>query len=157
MTIEQSNKQVIRWIFIPLSLVLLAMAGYVSAGPHFGGGKHAMFNPLERMLEHIDLTEQQEKQVEVILSTGKSESGFHKGFSMMRSMIKLNPEDFDYMEKVEKQADLAANKVRDKIIAISQTRKDIYALLTDEQKQELNQKISRKLHRMDKRMSKHDD
>lgn len=157
MTIEQSNKQVIRWVFIPLSLVLLAMAGSLSAGPHYGGGKHSMFNPLERMLEHVDLTEQQEEQVEALLATVKNESGFRKGFPIMKSMIELNPEDIDYMENVERQADLAANKVREKIIAISQARKDIYALLTYEQKQELNLVISRKLQRMDKRMSKHDD
>jgi len=157
MTIEQSNKQVTRWVFIPLSLILLVTAGYVSAGPHFGGNKHAMFNPLERILEHVDLTEQQEEQVDAILTTVKNETGFRKGFSMMKSMIELNPEDMDYMEKVEQQADLAANKVREKIILISQARKDIYTLLTDEQKQELNQVISRKLKRMEKRMSRHAD
>jgi len=157
MTIEQSNKQVIRWIFIPLSLILLVMAGYVSAGPHFGEGKRSMLNPLEKMLEHVDLTEQQEEQVEAILSKKKNDSVFHKEFSMMKSMIELNPEDIDYTEKVEKQADLAANRLRDKIISISQVRKDIYAVLTNEQKQELNLVINRKLQRMDKRMSMHHD
>ena len=71
--------------------MLLASAAYVSAGPHFGGGHHGMMNPLEKMIEHVDLSDEQESQVDTVLSNMKHQQGMHKGFKMMTSVIALDP------------------------------------------------------------------
>jgi len=153
MSTEQSNKRGFRWVFLPLSLVLLAIAGYVNAGPHFGG--HGMMNPLERMIEHIDLNDQQEEQVEDILKSLKGDDAFHKGFSHVKKMFELNPEDAEYMESVAKQAELVTGKIKQKMLKTAEARQDIYKILDEEQKQELADVINKKMARMVKRMERH--
>ena len=56
--------------------------------------------------------------------------------------------------KVEEQADAMAAKLKQKVMAMSAARKEIYAILSPEQKQELNEEISRHIERMEKRMDK---
>jgi periplasmic protein CpxP/Spy len=148
------TQKVARWVVAPMSIVLLASVGYVNAGPHFGGGHHGMMNPLEKMVDHVDLSDEQESQVDAVLSKMKHEKGMRNGFKMMTSVIALDPESPDYDAKVEQQADAMAAKMRAKVIAMSAARKEIYAILTPEQKQELNEEISRHLERMEKRMDK---
>ena len=146
------DKRVSRWVITPAILVLLALAWNVSAGPFHG--KH-MPNPLEKMIDHIDLTDEQEEKVEAILEKQRAEMDFKKGFAMMKTMIELNPEDPNYFEAANQHAEEAAAKIKQKIIATAEARKEIYELLSFEQKAELNEAISRKVARIEKSLAKH--
>ncbi|GEM_PF-1175568 len=154
-SLEKSlGKKVVHWVVAPVSLALVVTAGYVSAGPHFGGGHHGMMNPLEKMVDHVDLTAAQETQVDAILDQMKHQRGMQKGFKMMTSMIALDPEAADYETRVEQHADIIASKLKEKVMAMSAARKEIYAILTPEQKLELNEEIAEKVAKMEKRMEK---
>lgn len=133
-----------------VSTVLLSIASLSIAGPFHG--KHAMGNPLERMLDHIDLTDQQEEEIGEILKSVPSGKGHKKGFHMMREMIELNPDDVDYLELANEKAEKAGQMMTQHIKAVAKARQDIYAILTEEQKQELQTMIERKMKKMAKRM-----
>jgi len=161
---EESNRRVMNWVLVPLSFVLVLMTGYVSAGSYFGGhgmigggmGKQGMLHPLERMLDHIYLTDQQEIEVAVIVEKFKTEDGIRTGFSVMKEIVSISPEDASYNEQVSQQAELAAQRIKQKIVDLAEARKEIYSILSEEQKQELNDLIERKMRRMEKRMSQRD-
>ena len=154
MNFTRTDKRVARWVIAPATLLLLALAWSASAGPFHG--KHGM-NPLEKMIDHIDLTDEQEEKVEAIIDRQRAQMDFRKGFAIMKTMIELNPDEANYLEAANEQADLAAQKIKEKILATASARKEIYELLTFEQKDELNEVISRKVARMEKRLAKHDD
>lgn len=136
-----------------VSTVLLSVATISIAGPFHG--KHGMGNPLERMLDHIDLTDQQEFEIAEILKTLPEGKKHKKGFHMMRQMIELNPDDSDYLDQANEKAEQAGEMMTKHIKAVAKARQDIYALLTEEQKEELEEVIARKMKRMAKRMEHH--
>ena len=159
---EGTNRRVKRLVLVPLSIVLVLVAGYASAGPHFGGhgmsghGKHGISHPLQRMLDHVDLSDQQEAQIADIFSKLKDGKAKRHAFSMMKAMMAISPEDENYNEQVSRQAELASLKVKQKIVELAEMRKEIYSILSDEQKQELDELLERKVRRLEKRMSLRD-
>lgn len=136
-----------------VSTVLLSVATISIAGPFHG--KHGMGNPLERMLDHIDLTDQQELEIAEILKTLPEGKMHKKGFHMVRDMIELNPDDSDFLDQANERAEQAGEMLTKRIKAVAKARKDIYLLLTPEQKQELKKVLNRKINRMAKHIEEH--
>lgn len=136
-----------------VSTVLLSVATISIAGPFHG--KHGMGNPLERMLDHIDLTDQQELEIAEILKTLPEGKKHKKGFHMVRDMIELNPDDSDFLDQANERAEQAGEMLTKRIKAVAKARKDIYLLLTPEQKQELKKVLKRKINRMAKHIEEH--
>lgn len=141
-----------QWVLGVSCVLVMLGATVASAGPFHG--KHGMSNPLEKMLDHVDLSEEQEQDVQSILEA-LPEHPRKKGFGMMREMILLDPQQADYDEQVENHASQISERVKQHIKLLSKARKDIYAILTPEQRQDIEEAIVRKMERMDKRMAKH--
>lgn len=143
-------KQARNAAFLALSLITFSAA--VTAGPFHD--RHGMHHPLERMVELIDLTDEQEDQVEQILEDLKKNGDKKQRLGMMKAFVELDPESPDYELEVETQANKVAEQVKTKILAASKARQEIYGLLTEEQKEELKQASAKKLKKMEKRMAR---
>ncbi len=123
------------------------------AGPFHD--RHRMGNPLEKMLDHIDLTDQQEAEIETIMNKFPREKAHKRGFGMIREMALLDPEDPDYLEAAEAKAQKAASMMAEHIMTMAKIRQEVHAILTEQQKQELRETLERKMERMAKRMDAH--
>ena len=63
----------------------------------------------------------------------------------------LNPEDPEYMTKVETQADTMASHMKVRMVEFAKVRQEVYAILTDEQKQEMKEMMEKRMRKMEKR------
>jgi len=70
---------------------------------------------------------------------------------MRKMMFNLNPEDPEYMAKVEAQADNMASQMKVRITEFAKVRQEVYAILTDEQKQEMKEMKEKRMKKMEKR------
>lgn len=114
---------------------------------------------MEHMFDRLDLTKAQEQQVEAIMDRMRGEQGDKKErkdrrHEAMQEMMKLKPEDADYDAKVKAQADKMAKQMSEHIVKMAQMRKEIRAVLTEEQRTKMDQQI---LDRMDKGKSRNRD
>ena len=139
-----------KWVWLPISALVVSLTWSLAhAGPFHG--RHGGGHPFEHLLDHIDLSDSQSEQIEAILSRNEGkEKGKHR-FDMMKEFAAMDPEDPDYLTKVEQKADEAAEKMKAHLVDMAKTRQEIYAILDAEQKQELDEVIERKM----KRMAKH--
>lgn len=126
--------------------VLVSAAAISHAGPF--GGHHNHHNPLEKMLDSVDLTDQQETEAQRILDALPAKP--HQRGGMMKELLVLDPDDADYLDQAEKSARKAGEQVTERINAMAKARKDIYSILTPEQKAEIDKRIQKKLKRMEK-------
>lgn len=124
-----------------------AHAGFFDRGMHHGGD---MLMPIERMIEHIDLTDMQEQQAEKILDNARKEAGNLKQLrhQFAKKIMMNNPDNANYTELAEEHADTIASEVKNKILLMSKVRQDIYQILTPEQKQDLERHIEKRMQRM---------
>lgn len=130
------------------SILLVASMG-LSANPFWKRDTH----PLERMIDHIDLSEQQETEIEAIIQTLKTKRSPKKdGLGMLKSLVELDPDTGDYQQAVEEKAEIAAERLKDHIIAVAQARQEIYSKLTPEQKSELERFLQKKMKRLNKKL-----
>ena len=92
---------------------------------------------VERMKEHLDLTDQQALQISAIFEAKKNAKGDHRSErkAMRQAMMKLDPAASDYEQQVETLAHKQAETMVQKIKTHAQTRKQIYAILTPEQRE----------------------
>lgn len=143
------SKKVVSMALVGTVLVSVAAMSY--AGPF--GDRHYRHNPLEKMLDSIDLTEQQETQTQRILDDVLEKP--RKRGSMVKELLTLNPDDADYISQANNLAQKAGEQTTKQINAMTKARKEIYALLTPEQKAEINKRIQKKLKRMEKHEADH--
>jgi len=115
---------------------------------HHRGGD--MLMPIERMIDHLDLSDQQEAQAEAILKKARlsTENLGEMRHKMFQQIIHNNPESLDYMTVAEQQADEISAKVKEKVLFMAKVRQDVYKILTPEQKEELEQHIAKRMKRM---------
>ncbi|PJF39655.1 MAG: hypothetical protein CUN55_13850 [Phototrophicales bacterium] len=132
--------------------VLLTWAGWVAAGPHMPG--MPFIHPLEKMIDHLDLDDAQEKQAQEIIERVKHKTNRQKHFELVKSFILLDPDSSDYDLLSEDRANKAADELKRSILAVSKARKEIYDLLNDEQKEKLKKVVDKKLKRMEKHMAR---
>lgn len=133
-----------------LAVVIASSAAVAQAGPHFFRD-HGMHHPIERMLDRLDLSDEQELQTEEILATVKEMRIKKKGMKRMRSMLALDPDAPDYMLQAEEQATKASEQMKAHIMTMASARKEIHNILTDEQKKELKRMVEKKMNKMDQR------
>lgn len=145
------SKKVMSMALVGTVLVSAAAVSY--AGPF--GDRHVPHNPLEKMLDSVDLTEQQETQAQRILDALPEKP--HKRGSMMKELLTLNPDDANYIAEANNHARKAGEHVTEQINAMAKARQEIYALLTPEQKAEIDKRIQKKLKRMEKYEARHKD
>jgi len=134
---------------LSLAMVIAGSAAVATAGPHYK--EHGMNHKMERMLKRLDLSEEQEVQVEEILAPMKELRKERKGFPKMRAMMSLDPDAADYTKQAEEQATSAAEKVKARILNMASVRQQVHAVLNEEQKAELKAMVSKKLKRMEER------
>lgn len=127
-----------------------AHAGFFDRGMPHGGD---MLMPIERMIEHVDLTDMQEEQAEKILENARQEAGDLKKLRrrFAKKMMMNNPDNANYTAVAEEHAEAIASEVKNKILMMSKVRQEIYQILTPEQKQDLEQHIEKRMQRMAKR------
>ena len=148
--INTSARKSLLVVFIfSVLLTSIANAGGLFDRWHHRGGD--IITPFERMIDHLDLTEFQQEQAEVILKNArKNTDNLH---SMKRIFIKKivnnNPDSIDYFDIAEQQADEMTNALKSKIILFAKVRHDIYQILTPEQKVELEKHIAKCIKRME--------
>jgi len=146
---------------IPVAVIATAFAASsVYAGSFFGGGHHRggdMLKPIERMIDHVDLSDTQEEQANVIFENARTRSKNigeirHRFF---KQIVDNNPDDSQYMSTAEEQAEAIATEVKNQILFMAKVRQDVYKILTAEQKEELAEHIEKKMARMNNRIEKH--
>jgi len=128
--------------------------GFFDHWRHRGGD---MMMPIERMIDHVDLTESQAQQTKDILDKAhqqtKSLQDIRHRFA--KQMLINNPDAANYMSTAEQQAEAIAAEVKDKILLMAKVRQEIYQILTPEQKDELETHIEKMMKRMSKKMEHH--
>jgi periplasmic protein CpxP/Spy len=115
------------------------MGGMHGRGMHDGcSGRH---DRMERMADKLGLTDAQKKQMQALRDDTRKTMRplFEQKRDNMRQMMKLNPDDKDYMDQVKKLAAKQADLTEQMIIAGAQARTKFRAILTDEQKAKLKQ------------------
>jgi Spy/CpxP family protein refolding chaperone len=134
---------------LTLIVALAGSAVVANAGPHYKG--HYSDKPIERMLKRLDLSDEQEAQVEVILEQTEDMRQHRKGFPKMKAMMMLDPDSEDYTEQVNAQAVKASEQVKTHMLKMAEVRKDIHSVLTEEQKLELKELMAKRMSKMEKR------
>lgn len=133
---------------ISLAVILAGSSVAALAGPHCKDQERE--HGLERMIKHLDLSDAQKAKVESIMASAEKDRSDKKGMPKMRALMSLNPDDADYLQQVEAQAESASKDMKAHIIKMAKVRQEINAVLTDEQKQEMKELMQKKMHRMEK-------
>ena len=133
-----------------------AESGWSGKGKHDRGAEQ--YERMERLADKLDMSDEQEKQLKHILDTAKlraDQAGLGdkktKRHDMRKMMMNISPDDPAYMTKVEAQADIMAAQMKVRIVEMAKVRQEVYAILTDEQKQEMKEMKSKRMKRMEKR------
>jgi len=66
--------------------------------------------------------------------------------------MSLNPDDADYLDKVNEHADQAADHVKSKIIQMAKAKQALYGILDESQKTKMSKMMEKRLGKFDKRM-----
>lgn len=125
-----------------------AEAGWFGKDKHDRGEDH--YERMEHMSDMLDMTDEQEAKLKEILKSAKEDKKANKTSrrEMRKQMMLLNPDDPDFMTKVEKHADTAATHMKEKILRSAKVRQDINAILTDEQKQKMQRLMEKRMKKM---------
>lgn len=116
------------------------------------GGKHDGLERFRKMADKLDFTDVQEQQLEQILSGAKAKMDVDGERGSMRQMLMaIDPEDANYEKEIADAAEQAASKVKAKIIAMADVRKQVHNILTDEQKEKLEKMMQKRQDKMKKR------
>ncbi len=128
-----------------------ADAGWFGKDKRDRGENH--YERMEKMSDMLDMSDEQEAQLKVILKSAKEGKKESKGSrrETRKEMMLLSPDDPEFMAKVEKQADMAASHMKAKMLTFAQVRKDVYAILTEEQKQKMQRLMEKRMKKMEER------
>ncbi|UZE96666.1 Spy/CpxP family protein refolding chaperone [Alkalimarinus alittae] len=129
----------------------------------FGKDKHECSEKyekkMERLSDKLDMTDEQETQLKAILTRAKEDGKTNKMArrGMRQEMLSITPDDPEYHAKAEKHADAAAAQLKTKILKSAEVRKEIYAILTDEQKQKMQRMMEKRMKKGEGRRDKGED
>lgn len=114
------------------------------------------YKKMEHLAEKLDMTNEQEAQLEQILKSAKEERKANKTNRrrMHLEMMSINPDDPDYRASVEQHAETAAEHMKANILKNAEVRQQVYAILTDEQKQKMQRMKEKRMKKMEKRHGK---
>ncbi len=136
-----------------LLLLSFSVEGFAFGGPDDGGrGSHGEHRErmMEKMQKYLELSDEQSEQIREI----KSHYDFSPrafGKEMMQGMQALDPNAADYEQQLDTFATEQAERVRENIIARGKMRAEIYAVLTSEQQEKLEEFHSKMRERMEQR------
>lgn len=116
-------------------------------GPHEGPG-HMM-----RMFKGLDLSDAQRSQIEGILQSNKADGQVlrQRSKTLREQMSELDPMASDYSTETQVLANQAAELKREQVLHRSELRRQIAAVLTPEQRAELEAKMEAKQERFRER------
>lgn len=128
-----------------------ADAGWFGKDRHDRGENH--YEKMEYLSDMLDMTDEQEVQLKEILKSAKEDKKANKisRREMRKEMMLLSPDDPEFMVKVEAQAELAASQMKAKMLSFAKIRKDVYAILTEEQKQKMQRLMEKRMKKMEDR------
>lgn len=135
---------------VAMPSVAMAGNGWFGHGDHHQKQEHRGFKRFEKMADHLDFSDAQEQQLEEIVTAAKSQIGEMNRKDMMKQMMTLDPESSDYESQVAAAADQIAEKVKSRIVTMAEVRKQVHAILTDEQKLEMQRLMKKRMKRMEK-------
>lgn len=152
MNSKRQDRKVAKKIILPIMLVSIMTSAAVMAKPFWAERGSHMEHKFEHMIEKLDLNDDQERQAELILEDLKQQKGEKGSHKEMRSLIMLNPEDSDYLSKVDEHANQAAEKVKSKIVQMAKAKQALYGILDEAQKTKMSKMMERRLKKFDKKM-----
>lgn len=122
-------------VFAMAAMLMISSANMANACP--GGGPQGGERNGQRMAEQLNLSDRQQEQVKQIRSErragGKS---IHEAMQLNRdAMRKLNPGSADYNAQVATLAEEKAVLVKQMVMHRSESRAQVYAVLTPEQRE----------------------
>lgn len=127
-----------------MTMMLLGVSGMAFAGGPHGDdcmkGKGHHHGKHEKMLErHLDLSEEQKASIQQIRDEYRAQMKNQKDGHGPRhgGFMELDPEDPNYQEQVQALARERADAVEQKILLNAEKHAKIYAVLTEEQREEL--------------------
>lgn len=126
-----------------LAASTLSLAAVTYAGGHGHHGKHGGFGGgMHRFMleQQLDLTAEQEAAIDEIYSAAKQqrkETSAERG-DVRQVMMDLSPSDPDYQTKVAALAKQMAAQVEQKMLTHAAMQAQVYELLTEEQRAELD-------------------
>ena len=128
-----------------------ADAGWFGKDRHDRGENH--YERMEHLSDMLDMTDEQEVQLKEILKSAKEDKKANtiSRREMRKEMMLLSPDDPEFMVKVEAQAELAASQMKAKMMSFAKIRKDVYAILTEEQKQKMQRLMEKRMKKMEDR------
>ncbi len=139
-----ANRKTRLALIVPVVAAGLFTIGAANADSDWSGkGKHDRgehrYEKMERLSDKLDMTDEQEVKLKQILKAAKADSKETKDSrkDMRKEMMAMSPGDPQFIENVEKQADMAASHMKANMIAHAKVKQDVYAILTDEQKQKM--------------------
>lgn len=108
--------------------------------------KHKPLNKhkIATMKQRLDLSPEQVTQIKALRKAYRLEKKDNAAARLQYQRL-LNPSDDNYMSLVQVQADQAAEKTRQHLLAKGQLKADVYALLTPEQQQKSQQYRAKRL------------
>ena len=136
-------------IILPVMFSII-VSGTVMAKSHDRDGY--MHGKLDRLIEYLDLSDEQQEKADSILDELKRHKGQKHAHKKAHYMMTLNPEETGYLDKVNAHADEVAANMKVRIIEMAKAKQALYQILDDEQKQKLAKKNERRLKKIEKRM-----
>lgn len=132
-------------------LLAVSLVSTVTAGaPHHKG--HGWAGPIFGIMHHLDhleLSDHQMEEIESILKRLHSERQPRKGKrALLQSFLTTSPNDADYDAVTAEQAKQAGRMAEEKMRLVADVRRQIYAVLNDDQERALEKAMSRKMERM---------
>lgn len=135
---------------------LIAVAGTASARPDHDGrhhGAHEGAGHMMRMFKGLDLSDDQRLQIDSILDANKADGHAlrQRSKALREQMAELDPMAADYSTETQMLANQAAELKREQVLHGGELRRQIAAVLTEEQRTELKTRMEAKRERFRER------
>lgn len=141
------------------TMMLLGISGVaIAGGPRDGdcwkGDGHHGRHHMSMLEKKLDLTDEQKASVQQIRDEYRSQMKSRVTGPDMADFMSLDPEDPAYMDKVREIAEERANAVEQRTLLNAEKHAKIYAILTDEQREKLQQLHEKRKEKFEKRHMK---
>lgn len=144
-----------RKIIIIATTAILAVSSVVYA--HWHGhrlaSEHAIEHMVSKMARHLELSDQQEDEIELVLesNTGEWSELRESGLLIRNRILALDPESESYQEEVQVLANELATLVREKTLTTADVVREVYGILEPDQRAEARKILSSRMgHRHNK-------
>lgn len=142
MTMKSNTLKFSYKIILPVLLAGMVGSVGVMAKPSGEHGQH-MEKKFERLIERLDLTDEQEEKAGLILEQLKETKIDKQASKHSRHGMHLNPGDADYLEKVAERANLKAAHIKSNMIQMATAKQSLYAILDNDQKEKMSKMAER--------------